>query len=102
MTNTHIFGVVFLALCLILGMPLSCLPSPARVRKILSRLLYEYQDRDTGGLTRTTILELLRPLDSYITSRLAYASNTPLVRKPFFASGLFTHDIFTAVGSILE
>jgi len=61
-------------------MPLSsCLPSPARVRKILSRLLHEYQDGDVGGLTRTTILELLRPLDSHITSRLAYTSNTLLV-----------------------
>ena len=42
-------------------------------------MLREYQDRGTGGLTRTTILELLRPLDSHITSRLAYASNTLLV-----------------------
>ena len=80
MTNTHIFGVVFLALCLILGMPLSsCLPSPVCVRKILSRMLQEYQDRDTGGLTRTTILELLQPLNSHITSCLAYVSKTLLV-----------------------
>ncbi|KIM88059.1 hypothetical protein PILCRDRAFT_3754 [Piloderma croceum F 1598] len=95
-TNTHIFGVVFLALCLILGMPLSsCLPSPAHVRKILSRMLQEYQGKDTGGLTRTTILELLQPLNSHITSRLAYASKT-LLWTPFFNEQHTTVDPFSS------
>jgi hypothetical protein len=78
--NAHIFGAVFLALCIVLGIPLSTMTaSPVQVRKILSALLHEYQDRDSGDLTHGTVLELLRPLDSHLQSWLAYASNITLV-----------------------
>jgi uncharacterized protein YwbE len=84
-------------------MPLSsAVPSPARVRKILSVLLREYQDQDTGGLTRTAILELLRPLDNHLQSRLAYASGIPLVCWCFLTSGVVCSHLFAVVGSFLE